>query len=277
MKKLLLHLFWLFNAQAELKKTTLPRNVKGDIYNCFTQCVKLIKVGSTAEVTGNINHHKFVSPNPILLQLLLREIMINEQYYVDIKNDAPYIIDCGSNIGLSILYFKLKFPNAKIVGIEANPDTFKVLSENVKHLKDVTVLCGYVSNTDDQEVELYSTGAGDVTASFHSGRGGETHITTNTISLKKLVGDRKVDILKIDIEGGEFALFNSAEDAAYLKNVDNILLEYHHLIDNKNSNSLADFLKVFEKNNFAYNINALSERESTPHFQDLFIKMVKLS
>src|ERR1044071_4816990 len=46
------------------------------------------------------------------------EIFKRENYKVDFATNDPFIIDCGSNIGLSIIYFKTRYPNAKIIGFE---------------------------------------------------------------------------------------------------------------------------------------------------------------
>ena len=41
--------------------------------------------------------------------------------------EAPVILDCGANIGLSVIYFKQLYPNSKITAFEPDPDVFKVL------------------------------------------------------------------------------------------------------------------------------------------------------
>jgi FkbM family methyltransferase len=47
------------------------------------------------------------------------------------NTDRPIIVDCGSNIGMSILFFKRLYPKARIIGFEPDPYTFEILSENV--------------------------------------------------------------------------------------------------------------------------------------------------
>ena len=43
------------------------------------------------------------------------EIIEKEIYKFSTDDSAPYIIDGGANIGLSVLYFKQSYPNAKIL------------------------------------------------------------------------------------------------------------------------------------------------------------------
>src|SRR5688572_20822569 len=49
------------------------------------------------------------------------EIFKREIYRFTTVNNAPKIIDCGANIGLSVIYFKRLYPAAKIVAFEADP------------------------------------------------------------------------------------------------------------------------------------------------------------
>src|SRR5262245_13013777 len=54
------------------------------------------------------------------------------QYSTALRNCARTIIDVGANIGLFSYYARLHAPNARIIAIEADPDTFAVLDLNLK-------------------------------------------------------------------------------------------------------------------------------------------------
>ena len=43
------------------------------------------------------------------------------------ENEAPLILDIGSNIGISVLHYKRLFPKARIIAFEPDPDFFPVL------------------------------------------------------------------------------------------------------------------------------------------------------
>ncbi|MDQ0640900.1 FkbM family methyltransferase [Pedobacter sp. W3I1] len=62
----------------------------------------------------------------------LREIFYLNTYKFSSTNEEPYIIDCGSNIGLSIIYFKKLFPNSKVLGFEPDPKIYEILKHNLK-------------------------------------------------------------------------------------------------------------------------------------------------
>lgn len=42
-------------------------------------------------------------------------------------NDRPVILDCGSNIGISVLNYKRQYPHSEIVAFEPDPSVIKVL------------------------------------------------------------------------------------------------------------------------------------------------------
>ena len=53
------------------------------------------------------------------------------------SQESVFVFDCGSNIGLSVRYFKYRLPNAKIVCFEPNEDTFLMLKKNTEKIEGV--------------------------------------------------------------------------------------------------------------------------------------------
>ncbi len=65
------------------------------------------------------------------------------EYYLPDAVRPEVILDVGSHIGTSILYFHDRFPAARIIGFEPHPETFALLQRNVAHLPNVSVFnCG---------------------------------------------------------------------------------------------------------------------------------------
>lgn len=71
--------------------------------------------------------------------VLYKDIFINHIYHFEAQRSVPLILDCGSNIGISILYFKHVYPKARVIGFEPDPVIFPYLQENVtrNRLSDV--------------------------------------------------------------------------------------------------------------------------------------------
>ena len=72
---------------------------------------------------------------------LFNEIFMQAPYFFKSSNDPPLIFDCGSNIGMSVLFFKKLYPNARIVAFETDPFTFEILRRNVIKISYRTSTC----------------------------------------------------------------------------------------------------------------------------------------
>jgi len=46
------------------------------------------------------------------------EIFLTEDYYFSSEKENPLVIDCGTNIGINILYVKWLYPKAEIIAFE---------------------------------------------------------------------------------------------------------------------------------------------------------------
>jgi len=89
-----------------------------------------------------------------------KEIFDQQIYKFKAATDKPYIIDCGANIGLSIIYFKQLYPNAKIIGFEPDDKVFKALKRNIEAFNfcDVELIKKACWN-EETTLKFYSEGA----------------------------------------------------------------------------------------------------------------------
>lgn len=178
---------------------------------------------------------------------MFHDIWVDEAYYFQSENKKPYIIDCGANIGVSVLYWYYLFPHAEVVAFEADPEIVKVLTENIARFElPATVIPKAVWT---QETKL----------SFcpdHSigGRIVDPLIVKNayiidTVRLKPYL-NRHVDMLKIDIEGVELDVLRDC--SSQLMNVERLFVEYHGRGDEKQA--LPELLEILTEAGFRYHI-----------------------
>ena len=151
----------------------------------------------------------------------LEEIFMEEMYRQELKTN-PYIIDCGANIGLSVIYMKRQYPNAEIIAFEPDEINFQLLAKNISSFgyADVSLRkeAVWIENT-----RLQFSSKGTMTSKIEiSVRPGNVEV--KAIRLKDLL-DREIDFLKIDIEGAEYKVLCDIADKLYL--VKNMFLEYH--------------------------------------------------
>jgi FkbM family methyltransferase len=197
-------------------------------------------------------------------RMLFNEIFINQEYFFVSDSPKPFIIDCGSHIGMSILYVKTLYPNAQVIGFEPAPDNFKLLSENIRQngLKDVTLINKAVGG---QEGTLKLYGDDSMTASLLESRNSGKATEVPVVKLSQYI-DRPVSFLKLDVEGAEGPVMDDLAATAKMQMIKIMAIEYHHHIA-KNSDALSKFLKLLEDNNFGYQIEAAAE---TPHTNDSY-------
>lgn len=185
------------------------------------------------------------------------EIFGEDVYKFKTPNHSPYIIDCGANMGLSILYFKKNYPDSTILAFEPDHKTFNILKENTAHLDGVTIREEAVW-TADTTLEFFSEGslAGSAMVDF-AHKNNKTSV--RAIDLKKYL-NRKIDFLKIDIEGAENELIFDIKD--HLSQVDKMFLEYHGLIDEPQN--LGEILNLMKEAGFQYYIRLAGETVKFP-------------
>jgi FkbM family methyltransferase len=191
-------------------------------------------------------------------RIILWEIFFKGEYQFRAGIEDPVIFDCGANIGLATLFFKHIYPKARITAFEADPDTFRVLQANVteNRLEAVSVHQLMLANGEGER-SFYSGGgeAGNLMGSINPGRNADhSEIKVKAARLSTFV-DRRVDFLKLDVEGSEFDVLTDLVNSGKIAEIQRMVIEYHHKIGGADS-CLAGFLKLIEDQGFEYQIAA---------------------
>ncbi len=209
------------------------------------------------------------------------ENFVKNEYQFISDNKHPLVVDCWSNIGDSVLYFKYLYPDAIMHCFEPDPVAFKVLKHNIEinKLKDVHTY-NIALAKEKWEINFFVADSEEMslTSSTFQNRVADhtTTIKVKTDSLSSIIGDKKIDMLKIDIEWGEDSVLEDLDEKGLLWNVKEMIIEYHHNFPDKTS-WLAAFLDILEKNNFHYQITALHFPMFVKEaFQDILIHAYKL-
>lgn len=139
---------------------------------------------------------------------------------------SPLIVDCGANIGLSALYFASRLPKARIVGIEPAADNVDLARKNTADNPLIEIIEAAVH--DQAAVLEIANPEGEKFAfRMQEGQAGSaTAVETLTIGgLMQRYGARRNLIVKVDIEGGEHALFRS--NTGWLDHTSLLIVETH--------------------------------------------------
>lgn len=145
--------------------------------------------------------------------------------------EPKLIIDAGANIGMSSVYFLNRYPSLRIVAIEPDPDTFEICRMNLAPYGDrVTLIAGALwSNCGRLVLEKGELEWNSHAREPRQGGGGSGEASVEAYDVPALIaagGGGPVDLLKVDIEGGELAVFGKNTDA-WLPSIKNISIEFH--------------------------------------------------
>lgn len=158
-------------------------------------------------------HDVFYRPatsDPLAINQVLLRRGGKAEYYLPAALEPKVILDIGSNIGTSILFFHEQFPAAKVYGFEPHPETFRILQTNVGAIPSVEVF-NYALGAIDKKISLSFDGADfsrfgakDATSSpLGTITAAECEVRHAGEVVKHLGLDR-VDLIKIDCEGAEY-------------------------------------------------------------------------
>lgn len=189
---------------------------------------------------------------------LFEELYVAEVYYFSASSPEPLIVDCGSNIGLSVLYFKRLYPKGRVIAFEPDGATFEMLERNVKsnNLPSVTLvkkaLCDSVGS-----VPFYVSPEkpGLLVQSMRKENLARSEVTSVESETLSSYLTEPVDFLKMDIEGAEDQVLKDLNETGKLALVREIVLEYHHHLTPR-EDKLGVFLKTLEQTNFGYQLKA---------------------
>ena len=263
------------------REKAAARGILGAYIRLIFTYVFAVKTLGFKKKSENILGLKIVFSSYKVFVGLFEEIFIYNTYYFRAPRSNPFILDCGSNIGLSVLYFKKLYPQARVTAFEADRDAFAMLEKNVSAngLKDITLVNRALYEKKGVTLEFFSiaSDSGNPVNSLVK-RPDEfkfkepVKVLTDTLSGYM---DAEVDFLKMDIEGAENGVLNEVQSEGRIKLIKECVLEYHHHLD-VNEDKLGEILGMFEKNGFGYQISTwMKPPFAGRKFQDLNIYFYK--
>lgn len=184
-----------------------------------------------------------------------QEIFIQEIYRFKSQTDKPLIIDCGANIGLSLLFFSRYYPKAKIIAFEPDNSVLPCLRENIKHSKLKQVELHERAVWDSvTELKFYTDKGmgGRVETAFEN----QQAVIISTVRLRDLLQE-PIAMLKMDIEGAEYKVLKDCADV--LCNVSCLFVEYHSFIGEEQH--LDDILGILKRAGFRYHLKESFSRK----------------
>jgi FkbM family methyltransferase len=158
------------------------------------------------------------------------------------------IIDIGAGLGDFTAYAAQRNPHGRVLAYEPFPESFALLQQNValNRLGNVAAEpCAIAAQPGSLALNI---GIGEAVQHSTTQAGAKT-IEVQAITLQQVFDEHELDrcdFLKMDIEGGEYAIWRGV-DAELLKRVQRIALEYH---DNTLAGKHDELVRLLQNNGF---------------------------
>jgi FkbM family methyltransferase len=174
------------------------------------------------------------SPHSVILRLgtsdvaAFEHVFVHQEYDISVVGAPSIIVDAGANIGMSAVYFSLRYPSAQVLAVEPDPANFAVLRKNAVLFPNILPVNAALWNRETM-VTMVDAGGGSwglrvrESNSAHPG-----HISVRAVTLQALFEEYRitgVDLLKIDIEGAEREILEDASQ--WIHQVSVICAELH--------------------------------------------------
>jgi FkbM family methyltransferase len=153
----------------------------------------------------------------------IREVWIDEVYRLPFDLAPKLLVDLGANIGLTSVWLARRYGCRTVIAVEPSPENARLARLNLAR-NDIAA-----------EVVEAAVGPHDGTAFFAEDRdsnlghlasaGREVRVVSMDALLSRLPHGSEVDLVKMDIEGGEGPLMR--ENLSWLARVHSIIAELH--------------------------------------------------
>jgi FkbM family methyltransferase len=138
--------------------------------------------------------------------LVYAEVILGTQYAVPVPWPVHTIVDAGANVGITSAYFLSRYPDAISIAIEPDPVNFELCQRNLAQFGKRAVVVRAALTPVPGRVSLVPEFQGSWAAQVVPAGGGNIE-ALDIDTLRMRFNLDTIDLLKVDIEGSERALF----------------------------------------------------------------------
>ena len=159
----------------------------------------------------------------------LFELYAGDEYVIpEAASQLPIrtVLDFGANIGLAALWFNMRYPDARILSFEPVFHQFRKLAANTSAMPNVEIFQEAVCAA-DQKLRFEAAGAGSSSVGVSNSPLSFEVEGVDIFRRLESVGAEGPFLFKLDIEGGEYSLFEDARIDAVLEKTNIAFIELH--------------------------------------------------
>jgi FkbM family methyltransferase len=248
--------FYDFESESNFGGFTFDLYENGQLVFSKSHRIKKTPINKVITQIVNDSEPTFINYNEFFVQKIYNKYLEGNKYNT--------VIDVGANVGLWSEYVRSIADVNKVYMVEPNTVALDILHNSFDGNDDTVIVDSAMSDIDGK-LEFFvnqdnSTVSSMVKEHKH-GAGGSLDTTyfVNSVRFDTLIKQENIEnvnLMKVDIEGAEYDLFNSMSEQDFAK-VDNILSEYH-LNDNRTlERDVEGLIKRFESFGFTCKLNVM--------------------
>ncbi len=198
--------------------------------NFSTYLSALYKKGEGEVILKTRDGLKIIIRRNIWDARVVAETFLMRAYIKNFRSgEHPIIVDVGGYIGDFSLY-AAKYLDARVIVYEPIIENFFILEKNIKindFSKVIESVCKGVGGGEHENLNISKNGQ-EIHASSYFYSGGESRkiLVVTLEDIFRVHQLEKIDLLKVDVEGGEYDIFEKAPEWVFGR-IRHIVFEYH--------------------------------------------------
>ena len=165
--------------------------------------------------------------------------------YQSLGYKGRVVLDLGSNIGAFARY-AMDHGAKRVVCVEPCSENINLLKKN--KVEGIEIREGAVTRSHVPQVPFYKTPSNNHGLGSSYINRSEEQVWVNNINLQALMVEVGPELIKVDIEGGEYILFNYTDDIP--ESVKDIMIEFHYPHEPYMQSQLLEILKYLKSQKF---------------------------
>tara|TARA_B100001093_G_scaffold518823_1_gene605151 strand:- start:120 stop:1070 length:951 start_codon:yes stop_codon:yes gene_type:complete len=263
-----------------IKKRGFKTFIFATFYHLKILLFKILKIKYIKKKIFNFKMLLDVYDKGLSRTLLLFDEREIEQKFIIEKTLEPkdVVLDLGSNIGYYALIF-MKIINFKnIILVEPSPVNFDLLNKNLllNNYSDVETHMAAISDIDSKK-EFYISEMSNLNSFHIDEKNLEKYnkIFVNSYSLVSLLRGRKIDLIRMDVEGHEVSIFKSLKEYINQNGHKPSVLYEPHMSKYNKDNDMTEQLKDLFNLGYSLQVAASSSEDGKKKFTNKNYKSIQ--
>jgi FkbM family methyltransferase len=225
---------------------------------------------------------KVLLPIGKIIEATLGIYPFDDHFMINDFEKSPVIVDLGAGKGEFTERILEKYPSSRIILVEPNPSMFRELTKKFEKQNNVEILEAAVGNEENNYCKFYLSKnwmANSLNKSLIAEKDIQGEITVRIVTLEdvfSLFHLEKIDLLKVDIEGEEWNVFENFSKHDF-ERIQQISVEFHDFLGPSLRERSERCIKLLKEFGYTFIHSGTKYMYGTPYYNCLFYDRKRLN